>query len=231
MFGCDRRSSPNRSRNEISFSTELSLIKDYSTGRNRADIQFFREGVAFSEAVIKVNDNTIPNVGGSIYFDTLFAPLNTGLTTITFESDVDNYLDSLILDLPDSFGVTNVFPSEMAISSDVYVEWSAADGATAYILAVSTLYSPDDGSIPFRILLGGIARSYTVPAETFEDAIGEEIFGTYYIYLIAFNHGFLPYVGLKFPLPEGVPVRSLAEPSGTAGYGTIAPIDSIRVVF
>ncbi|UCE65967.1 MAG: hypothetical protein JSU85_14105 [Candidatus Zixiibacteriota bacterium] len=231
LTGCDRRSSTSRAIDELSFSTELSLIKDYSTGRNRADIEFFREGVPYSEAVIKVNGIVIQNAGGSIYFDTLFAPLNTGLATITFESDVDDYLDTLILNLPDSFGVTNMTPSEMAISSDVFVEWSAADGATAYILGVSTLYSPDDGSIPLSILLGGTARSYTIPAQTFEDGIGDEIFGTYYVYLIAFNRGFLPYVGLKFPLPDDVPVRPLAEPSGTAGYGTIAPIDSIRVVF
>ncbi len=231
ISGCDRRSSTSRSRDEVSFSTELSLIKDYSTGRNRADIQFFREGEDFSEATIKVDGIIIPNRGGSIYFDTLFASLNTGLVTITFESEADNYLDSLILDLPDSFRVTTVFPSEMAIASDVFVEWSASDGATAYILGVSTLDSPGDGSVPFKILLGGTARSYTIPAQTFEDGIGEEIFGTYYIYLIAFNRGFLPYAGLKFPLPEGVPVRALAEPSGTAGYGTIAPLDSIRVVY
>lgn len=231
MTGCDQRSSTSRSRDEVSFSTEVSLIKDYSTGRNRADIQFYREGISFSDAVIRINGIVIQNVGGSIYFDTLFTPLNTGLATITFESEADDYLDTLMLDLPDSFKVTTVFPSEMAIASDVFVEWSASDGATAYILGVSTLYSPDDGSIPFKILLGGTARSYTIPAQTFEDDFGEEVFGIYYIYLIAFNRGFLPYVGLKFPLPEGVPVRTLAAPSGTAGYGTIAPLDSIRVVY
>ena len=231
LTGCDRRSSTSRSRNEVSFSTELSLIKDYSTGRNRADIEFFREGIPFSEAVIRVDGIVIQNAGGSIYFDTLFAPLGTGLVNVTFESETDLYTDTLILDLPDSFGVANVTPSEMAISSDVFVEWSVADGATAYILGVSTLDSPYDGSTPFSILLGGTARSYTVPAQTFEDNIGDEIFGTYYVYLIAYNRGFLPYVGLKFPLPDDVPVRPLAEPSGTAGYGTIAPIDSVRVVF
>jgi hypothetical protein len=99
-----------------------------------------------------------------------------------------------------------------------------------YILGVSTLESPDDGSIPFSILLDGDVRFYTVPAETFEDDIGDEIFGTYYVYLIAFNRGFLPYAGLKFPLPEGVPVRPLTGPSGTAGYGTIAPLATISVV-
>ena len=230
LAGCDRRSSISRPRNEASFSTELSLIKDYSTGRNRAYIEFFREGIAFSEATIKVDGIAIGNAGGSIYFDTLFAPLNTGLVNITFESEADFYADTLILDLPDSFGVTNVSPREMAISNNVFVEWSAANGATAYILAVSTRDAPVDGSTTFRILLGGTARSYTIPAQTFEDAIGDEVYGTYYIYLIAFNRGFLPYAGLKFALPEGVPVRALAEPSGIAGYGTIAALDSIRVL-
>ncbi|UCC80916.1 MAG: hypothetical protein JSW64_06040 [Candidatus Zixiibacteriota bacterium] len=229
ITGCDRRSSTSRSRNEISFSTELSLIKDYSTGRNRADIQFFREGVAFSEALIKVDGIIIPNAGGSIYFDTLFAPLNTGLVYITFESEADLYADTLILDLPDSFGIDIVSPPRMDEARDVYIEWSAAGGATAYILGVSTVDAPYDGSNPFSILLSGSARHYTVSDSVFLDGAGYEVFGTYYIYLIAFNGGFMPYVGLRFPLPEDVPVRPLAGPSGTAGYGTIAPIDSVSV--
>ena len=229
LTGCDRRSTT-RSSTGTDFSTTLSLIKDYSTGRNRADIEFYREGAPFSDAVIKVDDNIIPNVGGSVYFDTLFGPLYTGLVAVTFESDADSYIDTLILDVPDSFGVVNVNPSEMAISSDVYVEWSAANGATAYILGVSTRESPGDGSTPFSILLSGTTRNYTIPAQTFEDDFGDEVFGTYYVYLIAFNRGFMPYVGLKFPLPDDVPVRPLASPSGTAGYGTIAPLATIRVV-
>lgn len=229
LTGCDRRSTT-KSSTGSDFSTTLSLIKDYSARKNRADIEFYREGAPFSEAVIKVDGIIIPNVGGSVYFDTLFSPLYTGLVTVTFESDADSYIDTLILDVPDSFAVVNLVPSEMAISSDVYVEWSAANGATAYILGVSTRESPGDGSTPFSILLGGTARNYTIPAQTFEDELGDEIFGTYYVYLIAFNRGFLPYVGLKFPLPEGVPVRPLANPAGTAGYGTIAPLATIRVV-
>ena len=232
LAGCDRRSSLNRTRNEISFSTDLSLIKDYSTRRNRADIDFFREGNAFSDAIIRVNGITIQNAGGSIYFDTLFAPLNTGLATITFESPDDDYLDSLIFDMPDSFGVTLVSPPEINDAQEVYIEWSGADGATAYILGISTEGAPFDGSTPFSKVFSGTARSYTLQEvdSVFVDGAGYEVFGTYYIYLIAFNNGFKPYVGLKFPLPDDVPVRPLAGPSGTAGYGTIAPIDSIRVI-
>jgi hypothetical protein len=230
IAGCDRRSTTVNPGTDTDFSAVISLVKDYSSRINRADIEFFREGVPFSEAVIKVDGIIIPNVGGSIYFDTLFSPMHTGLVNITFESPADFYSDTLILNLPDSFRVINVIPSEMSISSDVFVDWSGADGATAYILGVSTLESPEDGTIPFSILLDGDTRFYTIPAETFEDDIGDEILGTYYVYLIAFNRGFLPYVGLKFPLPEGVPVRSLTEPSGTAGYGTIAPRTTIRVV-
>ena len=233
LTGCDRRSSTARSRNEVSFSTDLSVIKDYSTGRNRAEIQFFREGSAYSQAIIKVDGSTVGNVGGSIYFDTLFAPLNTGLVIVTFESDQDDYLDTLIIDLPDSFGIEIVSPPEMDEATDVYIEWSGADGATAYILGISTEDAPFDGSTPFSKVLSGTARNYTVREvdSVFVDGAGYEVFGTYYIYLIAYNDGFKPYVGLKFPLPEDVPIRPLAGPSGTAGYGTIAPIDSVRVVF
>jgi hypothetical protein len=232
-LACDRRSGTTRVRNEISFSTDLSLIKDYSTGRNRADIQFFREGNAYSQAVITVNGIIIPNAGGSIYYDTLFAPMNTGLVSVRFEVDGDDYLDSLVLNIPDSFGIEIVSPPEMDEARDVYIEWSASSGATAYILGISTEDAPFDGSTPFSKLLSGTARNYTVLTtdSVFVDGAGFEVFGTYYIYLIAFNNGFKPYVGLQFPLPDDVPVRHLAEPSGTAGYGTIAPIDSVRVVF
>jgi hypothetical protein len=230
LTGCDRRGSAIQPGTGADFSTVISLIKDYSSRINRADIEFFREGVPFSEAVIKVDGIIIPNVGGSIYFDTLFGPLNTGLVNITFESDADFYSDTLVLNLPDSFGVLNVIPSEMSISENVFIDWSGANAATGYILGVTTLESPDDGTVPFSVLLDGDVRFYTIPHETFEDDFGDEVLGTYYIYLIAYNRGFLPYVGLKFPLPDDVPVRPLAEPAGTAGYGTIAPLATISVV-
>jgi hypothetical protein len=125
LIGCDRRGTAIKPDPTPDFSTVISLIKDYSTGRNRADIEFFREGAPFSEAVIKVDGVIIPNVSGSIYSDSLFRPLYTGLVNVTFESDADFYSDTLTLNLPDSFGVINVTPSEMAISSDVFVGWSA----------------------------------------------------------------------------------------------------------
>jgi hypothetical protein len=131
--------------------------------------------------------------------------------------------------MPDSFAVTTVNPRYNSSADYVTIEWSGADGATGYILAVASEGYYEDGTIPLRMILPANSTVFVVPDTTFEDFYGDPVYAVYYIYLIAFNEGFGPYPGIRFPVPEGLPQRQISDPSGTMQYGTVAPLDSIIV--
>ena len=112
------------------------------------------------------------------------------------------------------------------------LQWSAATRATQYIIAVVAKHYPANNSVPLSVLLGSENTLYTIPYTTFEDPNSlNTIYDTYYVYVVAFNQGFGAYSGMPlFPLPPGVPQRTVSDPSGQLKYGTLAPLDSVIVL-
>lgn len=231
IISCDTRGSvASRSRDVPSFSVDMIVVKDYSTGSNIVEIYFNRDGVPFSDAVITMGGWAVPSMGGGLYFvDSPTFPVSAGLNEVTFESPDDGYMKSVTFEMPDSFAVTTVNPRYNFNADDVIVRWSESSGATNYIFAVATENYYEDGTIPLRRILPSGTTQFQVPDTTFEDFAGDPIYAVYYIYLIAFNEGFGPYSGIRFPVPEGLPRRTISDPSGFLQYGTVAPLDSIIV--
>lgn len=231
VLSCDTRGSVDtRTRETASFSVDMTVVKDYSAGTNIVEINFDRDGVQFSDAAITLDGRVIPSIGGGLYFvDSPVFPISSGLNLVTFESPDDGYSKSVMFVMPDSFAVTTVSPRNNSNADDVTVRWSVSGGATGYILAVATMDFYADGTIPLREILSAGTTVFVVPDTTFEDAVGDPVYAVYYIYLIAFNEGFGPYSGIRFPLPEGLPQRAISDPSGFMQYGTAAPLDSIIV--
>jgi hypothetical protein len=230
-ISCDTRGAVgSRTRDVPSFSVDMTVVKDYSNGSNIVEIYFDRDGVQFSDAVITVGGWAVPSMGGGLYFvDSPTFPISIGLNEVTFESPDDGYTKSVTFRMPDSFAVTTVNPRYNFNADDVTVRWSESSGATDYIFAVATENYYEDGTIPLRRILPGGTTQFLVPDTTFEDFAGDPVYAVYYIYLIAFNEGFGPYSGIKFPLPEGLPRRTISDPFGFLQYGTVAPLDSIIV--
>jgi hypothetical protein len=232
--GCDNRASPTgRTRPAPVFSVDLNVVKDLSQGKNIADITFGRNGVPFNNAIIKINDIVIPSTGNGHYFtDSPGFNLPTGTLTVSFASNDDSYLKSLTINIPDTIRITTLDPPVLNNGlSDVRLQWSAAARATQYILAVVARNYPANNSVPLSVLLGSENTIYTIPYTTFEDPNSlNTIDDTYYVYVVAFNLGFGAYAGMPFfPMPAGVPLRTISDPSGQLKYGTVAPLDSIIV--
>jgi len=232
-FSCDRRGSlESRQREVPSFTVDMTLIKDLSTGKNQVDAYLERDGAAYSEAIITVGDVIVPVIGGGLYFvESAGFPLPSGLNIIKFESPQDDYTASVSIQIPGNFGITNVSPSYNSNADNVFLEWSASSGASNYLLAVATLDYVNDGTTPLRTILFASTSQYVVPDTTFENFAGDPVPGVYYIYLIAYNEGFGPYSGIKFPVPEGLPEKLISDPVGTIRFGTVAALDSIIVPF
>lgn len=231
--GCDRRDSVSRSRTTPSFSVDLTIVRDLSTGFNSVDISFKREGEPFSDAIIRIGNDTIPNAGGEYYY--INAPqfnLPSGAREIFFESPDDNYLESVFINIPGDFEIEEVSPRYNNNATEVYIAWSQASGATNYLLVVATENYAFDGTSPYFAIISVQDRSKRVPETTFEDSIGSIVDAVYYIYVIAFNVGFGQFIreGRTIPMPDNLPERSISDPSGLLRYGTVAPIDSIIVV-
>ena len=229
---CDRRGSlESRHRNTPSFTIDMILIRNLSTGKNQVDAYLERDGAAFSDAVITVGDVNVPVMGGGLYFvESASFPLPSGLNIIKFESTEDEYLATTSIQIPADFGLTNVNPRYNSGADNVFLEWSASGGATNYVLAVATL-NVDDGTTPLRLILPSSTSQYVVPDTTFENFAGDPVPSIYYIYLIAYNEGFGPYSGIKFQVPEGLPEKTIIDPAGTLRFGTVAALDSITVPF
>ncbi len=230
-LSCDTRSSVvTRSRETASFSVDMTVVKDYSTGTNIVKANLDRDGVPFSDATITLDGRIIPSRDGGLYtIDSPVFQISSGSNQVTFASSDDSYSKSITIEMPDSFAVTTVSPRYNSNADDVTVRWSGSDGATGYVFAVATENHYADGTFPLRKILPASNTTFVVPDTTFEDFAGDPVYAVYYIYVIAFNEGFGPYTGIRFALPEGLPRRAIPDPSGFLQYGTTAPLDSIIV--
>ncbi len=230
MTSCDNRNPITRSRSQASFAAEITVVKDFSQRRDLSEIQFRRNGQAFSDAKISIGEDTLNSSGSGVYYaQTPNLLLRIPTNTITFSVPADVYLKTVSFDLPDSFGVTSVNPRYNQNGSSVTLQWSHPNRTTGFIMSVVSANYPADGTSPLTRALSSTATSFVIPDTTFETSTGNLVAGIYYIYVVAYNGGFGPYSGISFPLPSGLPARSISEPTGHIRVGTVAPVDSVII--
>lgn len=231
MAGCDRRSSTTRSKTTPTFSVDMTIIRDLSTGYNSVDITFERNSLPYSEAIITIGTSEVPNSGGGIYYinDPAFV-LPAGINEITFESPSDAYMRTVSINIPGNFSIQQVSPRQNISADPVYVSWSASSNASRYLLVVATDDYGANGTMPFYVTVTG-GTSFTVPDTTFRDDLDEIVNGIYHVYVIAFNDGLGTFIrhGPNIPMPDDLPERFIGNPAGFVRHGTVAPIDSIIV--
>lgn len=231
FHSCDSRNSLNRSRPTASFAADMTIVRDYSQQRSVARASFRRNSEPFDEGIITLGSDTIAFAGNGSYFSqSPGLELPPGINQITFASQEDEYFKTVTIELPDSFGVTNVFPRDNPNAQEVLLNWSLPGGATRFLLVVVSRGYPLDTTIPHMVILNSNITSAVVPDSTFEDPFGFIVDDIYYVYMVAFNQGFGEYDGIPFPLPPGLPERRISEPAGFLRYGTVAPVDSIIVL-
>lgn len=231
ITGCDRRNSTTRPKTTPTFSVDMTIIRDLSTGYNSADITFERNGQPFSDAIISIGTSEVPSTGGGIYYvnDPGFV-LPAGANEITFESPSDGYMQTVTIVIPGDFSILEVSPRQNISVDPVFVDWSASSNASKYLLVVATDDYGVDGTTPFSVTVS-TGTEYTVPDTTFRDDLDEVVNGIYHVYVIAFNDGLGPFIrqGPDIPMPDNLPERFIGNPSGFVRHGTVAPIDSIIV--
>jgi hypothetical protein len=206
-------------------------VRDYSQGKDIAEARFLRDGQAAPEATISVSGDNIPALGSGNYLaDGPGFWLLSRANQVSFANHDDAYFETVVIDIPDSFGVTAINPRDNQGVIDVQVAWSRPAGASRIALTVISRGYPDDNTAPLITLFSSDVTSYIVPDTTFEDPSGFAVPGVYYVFLAAFNQGFGEFRGQRFPLPANLPQRVVSDPAGNFRYGTVAPADSIIIL-
>ena len=228
--GCDRRNQLTPPASTATFSVEMTAVKDYSQGNDIAQLQFKRDGVPFSEAVITIGGDTLQSSGNGIYFaQSPQLRMISQTNTISFSVATDVYTSALTFDLPDSFGITSVNPIFNPNAGNVQVQWTRPGHTSWFIVSVIGRHYPANNSTPYSVLLSSSVNAFQIPFTAFQDPNGFKVPDTYLIYITAFNLGFGPYPGMPFTLPTGLVSRNVSDPLGHLRYGTVAPFDSVIV--
>jgi hypothetical protein len=228
--GCDSHKSVADNTPQINFSAEMTIVKDHSQGLDMARIDFWRNNEAFDNATIKIGTDTVRLYGAGIYYaETPLIHLLSQNNTISFACSSDSYAKNLTFIMPDDFAITNIYPRYNQGGNTVQVDWSISNGATGYVLAVVARNYGHNGTSPLTTKLPADIHSVTIPRTAFESSSGNPVADIYYIYVTAFNGGFGPFPGMKFPLPSNMPAEAINDPNGHKRVGVVARADSVIV--
>jgi hypothetical protein len=230
FWGCDSHKSVVDNTPQVTFSAEMTIVKDFSQGLDMARIDFGRNGEAFNSATIKIGADTVRLYGAGIYFaETPLIHLLSQNNTISFACSSDSYMKDLTFIMPGNLAITNVYPRYNQGVNPVQVDWSNSDGASGYVLTVIARNYGHNGTSPLTTKLTSDSHSITIPTTAFETSSGNPVADIYYIYVVAYNGGFGPFPGMKFPLPSNLPAEAISEPNGHIRVGVVAPADSVIV--
>jgi hypothetical protein len=109
------------------------------------------------------------------------------------------------------------------------VYWKASEKADGYFVSVIGRNADSTGAIPYSSRVDYQQTQFTIPPDAFRDRFSELKADVYLVYIAAYSEGFIPYEGMPFTLPEGLPEVSLSGAEGSFGCGVVAPYDSIIV--
>jgi hypothetical protein len=227
--GCDSHKAVDATP-KVTFSAEMTILKDLSQGLDIARIDFWRDGDRFDNATIKIGADTVKLYGAGIYFgQTPLLHLLSQNNSISFACTSDAYSKNLTITMPDNFAITNVYPQYNQGVNPVQVDWSNSSRATGFVLTVIARNYGHNGTTPLTTKLASNIHSVQIPFTAFETSSGMAVADIYYIYVVAYNGGFGPYPGMNFPLPSDLPTEAISNPSGHLRVGVVAPVDSVIV--
>lgn len=206
------------------------VVKDMNSGKDIAYFAVLRSGDPFEGAVVKVNSDTLDNQGNGNYYLDGFPLFDYGQTVlINISSAADDFNLSTSRQMPGSFEITGINPDPVraSVAEDVKLYGTASVGAKGYFTSVIR----PDGSDGYTglIPLGEISQGAEIPRSTFGEG-GAFIEGTYQVYAVAYDGGFVYYPGMEFNLPAGLPSGNLSGANGTVGAGVVAASASMEAV-
>lgn len=151
-------------------------------------------------------------------------------------SDGAAYTDTFIVQVPDSFSITNIVPGNRLLQGldPVSVEWSGSAGAELYVVAAvksDSAYAVDG----YSAFVDAQTTSFTIPPEVFalDNGIDPDT-GLYVIYVYAISGSPDSAMAANF-LPTQLPGSfsdniETDKTSGSFGSIVVTPLDYMRVV-
>jgi hypothetical protein len=230
-LACDNRRSTVVNPQTHTFQANLIIVKDSSGVGDFVDISFKRDSLTYDDAIINVADQIIPLVATGRY-RAISSQINLpyGTSAVIFRAPIVNYACTLYYEMPGPFAIEFINPQSNPGGAPVDISWGEpihVEQVRYFVSIVGKHYQTLE-SIPLALDVGS-TNSFTIPDTTFENAQGNLVADIYYVYIGAYNRGFIAYDGMQFPLPTTLPRRTILNPHGLFGYGRIAPVDSIYV--
>jgi hypothetical protein len=228
FFSCGGKVTTRPPAGEHAFTINGVVLKDMNTGMDIAYFAILKNGDPFDGAVVKVGSDTVDNEGNGNYYLEGFPLFNYGESvSIKISSAADDFDLSTSRQIPGSFQIIDINPAPVRISvaEDVKLYGTASVGAKGYF---TSIIRPDGGDgYTGLISLGEMTDGAEIPRNTFGEG-GAFITGTYQVYAVAYDGGFVYYPGMEFNLPAGLPSGNLSGANGTIGAGVVAASASIE---
>ncbi|MGB7061256.1 MAG: hypothetical protein WBF13_02740 [Candidatus Zixiibacteriota bacterium] len=229
FFSCGGKVTTRPPADEHQFTINGVVVKDMNSGKDIAYFAVLKNGDPFAGALVKVGSDTLEDQGNGNYYLEGFPLFNYGQNvSISVSSAADEFNLSISRQMPGSFEITGINPDPVRSvnTEDVKVHCNSSAGASGYLINIIR----PDGSNGYAglVSLGDMTViGASIPRDAFEVG-GDFVEGTYQVYAVAYDGGFVYYPGMEFYLPAGLPSGNLSGANGTIGAGVVAASASIE---
>lgn len=227
---CSRGEIISYSGQQYQFNIDAVVVWDMNWSEGLVRVTVMEDSSPLAGAQVKINLHSVAESDTGEYSsdDPSYLKLNDSnkLSVIYAPHNLNAQIE---FDLPDTFRVIDL-PQRLNPGGEPrVVEWRASEKADGYFVGVIGRNADSTGAIPYSSRVDYQQTQFTIPPDAFRDRLSELKPDVYLVYVAAYSEGFIPYEGMPFTLPEGLPEESLSGADGSFGCGVVAPHDSVIV--
>ena len=227
---CRRGEITTYSGQQYQFNIDAVVVWDMNSGEGLVRVTVVEDSSALAGAQVKINLHSVAESDTGEYSsdDPSYLKLNDSnkLSVIYTPHNLNGNIE---FDLPDTFRITALPQRLNPGGASRVAYWKASEKADGYFVSVIGRNADSTGAIPYSSRVDYQQTQFTIPPDAFRDRFSELQADIYLVYVVAYSEGFIPYEGMPFTLPEGLPEASLTGSDGSFGCGVVAPYDSIIV--
>jgi hypothetical protein len=227
---CSRGEIISYSGQQYQFNIDAVVVWDMNSGEGLVRVTVMEDSSPLAGAQVKINLHSVAESDSGEYSsdDPSYLKLNDSnkLSVIYAPHNLNAQIE---FDLPDTLRIT-ALPQRLNPGGESrVVYWKASQKADGYFVSVIGRNATSTGAIPYSSTVEYQQTQFTIPPDAFRDRLSELKADIYLVHVVAYSEGFIPYEGMPFTLPEGLPEATLTGADGSFGCGVVAPYDSIIV--
>jgi len=208
----------------------------FYNSNDHSSLAYFKlteDGNPMPDAEVSVAGDMVPHTGSGVYRaanpNVTLTPGASHLVKILTSDDAELLSQEFVV--PDTFTMVITNPAEHVPYTGGFVsfEWNASSGTDGYFI---TVVRPDTAlnAVPYAAFHTGLSNASQLGPEVFQESDGDDVPGTYDVYVVAYGETFYGWPEIFFPLPSQLPTGNIDEDNltGTIGVGTMAIGDYVN---